>query len=229
MKSFGWALAAPILALSAPALAQSLNINFATTATPPVAATYGAGAGQAGTWNHVTNAAAVNFALVGLNGLPSGVTVSLDGGSMFFFNTAAPNGVTTAAGSDAERLLDSLWDPSGTSGIITIGNLAAGQYAIYTYGVAPDSATDRTVITIGAESQTVQGQLPNPFNEGYAQGLTHSLHNLNHAGGNLVINIGTGAGGFESVNGIQIVLIPAPGVLAMLGLAGVIGPRRRRE
>lgn len=208
---------------------QSLNMNFGTATTPTVAPTYGAAAGQAGTWNQVTNAAASNFALVGLNGLPSGVTLTLDGGTMFFFNNTAPNGTTTAPGSNAENLLDSLWDPSGTSGIITISNLAAGPYDIYTYGVAPDSATDRTVITIGGNAQTVQGQLPNPFNESYSLGLTHALHNVNHAGGNLIINIGTGAGGFESVNGIQLVLIPTPGALALLGVAGMIGPRRRRR
>jgi hypothetical protein len=226
-------VAAAALVTTVAASAQSFNINFGSTATLTLPNTYGAAAGLGGTgsWNQITNPAVVNAPLVGLNGAAIGATLSLDGGTMFNFINSAPNGTTTPAGSNAERLLDSLWDPGAgnPAGNITINNLAAGMYDIYTYGVAPDGNADRTTITIGGNQQVVQGQLPNPFTDNdYAVGLTHAFHQINHAGGSLVISIGVGPGGFASVNGIQFV-IPGPGALALLGLAGLVGPRRRRN
>src|SRR5438270_8618154 len=63
-----------ILAVAAPAGAQSLNVSFGHTSGAP-SASYAA-AGAAGTWNAVTGIAGADDALVTTDGSPSGVTVS---------------------------------------------------------------------------------------------------------------------------------------------------------
>jgi hypothetical protein len=219
-------VAAATLVTTVAASAQSFNINFGTTATPLINSTYGAAAGQAGNWNQVTNSAVVNQALVNIAGGASAATLSLDGGTMFYFPTAVPNGVTTSG--DAQSLLDSLWDTGGP-GLITINGLAPGVYDFYIYAIAPDSNTAITTINLnGLGVQNVGGQLPNPFNDQYAVGLTHALYqNVNIAGGaSVVVNF---SAVFASVNGMQIRLVPAPGALALLGVAGLVGTRRRRN
>jgi MYXO-CTERM domain-containing protein len=227
-------LALLAMACSSSAWGQNFNIDFSGTGTAPPgpapASTYGAAANQVGFWNNVTNPAAAGVVLNDLSNLVTAVTISLDGG--FHGAFTGPNSNATTAGSDAELLLDDGWDPTGLDGVITIANLAAGVYDIYTYGVAPDSITDLTGVTVvGAVqgNQQVGGALPNPFNDQYALGLTHALHTVTvTAGSNVVINIDNAGGGFETVNGIQIVTVPGPGALALFGLAGFVGTRRRR-
>ena len=201
---------------AASAHAQSLNIDMNTTGLVPTPV-YMAAAGQAGTWNSFGGGVATP--LLGLNGLASGVTISSVG-------TANYSSTTLGYTGDLANLLNDVLD-SPTS--VTLGNLAAGQYNIYTYATDPDvPATAGTIVTINGISQTIIG--PAVVAGNLIQGTHYALHSVNHAGGNLTINLADAPGNqaFWNLNGIQVVLVPGPGSLAFFGL-GMLGMRRRRR
>ena len=218
--------------LSAAANAELINLDFSAptgAASPAPASSYGAAAGQAGFWNNITAISASNLPLRDLAGNLTSVTLTMTpGGFMFDASTFGPNGTSTATGSNEEFLMDDVWD--APPGQITIGNLAAGNYALYVYGGSPDSATTQMNFIVNSDSQFVGGLWENPFNgpEDYKLGITHALFNVNHAGGSLVINV-PDVPGFESVNGLQIAAVPEPASIGLIAATGLATLRRRRS
>ena len=216
MRKALFVLAAAALAL--PAFAQPIYVDFGNAFGVPVTANgFHAAApnlGAPATWNNFS-VAPTNAALVNINGSAAApVTITATGANFnFSFNNAASTG-------DDQALMDDLIDGPTA---ITFNNLAAGNYQIYTYASAPDSAGFLTNVSIGGNNQVVGGAWVGPPLQ-YAQGITHALHNVNHPGGALTVNLSTAAG-FASVNGIQIV--PEPATLSLLGLAGLAFIRRR--
>ncbi|MBC8108284.1 MAG: PEP-CTERM sorting domain-containing protein [Anaerolineae bacterium] len=218
--------------LCATANAELINIDFSSTgvAGPAPASSYGAASGQAGVWNNFTTAAVTSAPLVDIGGNATAVTLSLTaGGFMFDSANFAPNGTSTAPGSNEEFLMDDVWD-SPANAQITVGNLAAGAYALYVYGGSPDSGTVQMNFIVNGNSQFVGGVWVNPFDgpEDYQVGVTHALFNVNHAGGNLVINVPDVAG-FESVNGLQITAVPEPASIGLIAVTALAAVRRRRR
>lgn len=214
----------------ATANAELINIDFSSTgaAGPAPSSSYPAAAGQPGVWNNFTSPTVASAPLVDIGGNATALTLSLtSGGFMFDSSSFAPNGTSTAPGSNEEFLMDDVWD-SPVNAQITIGNLAAGNYALYVYGGSPDSATTQMNFIVNGNSQFVGGTWTNPFNgvEDYQAGVTHAVFNVNHAGGNLVINVPDVAG-FESVNGLQIAAVPEPASIGLLGAIGLASLRRR--
>ena len=208
--------------------AQSFNVDISTTIgtmAPAPGAAFGGAASQVGFWNNIATTTVGPFALNNLAGAATGVTVtrSSGAGGTFSFNNVNTSG-------DFELLLDDGQDigaPAAAAVTYTLNNLAAGVYDVYTYAVAPDSATFITSTVVGGGApQNVGGAIPvNAF----AAGVTHSVHSgINHAGGNMVMTFDC-ITGFGTVNGFQVVLVPAPGALALLGVAGLIGGSRRRR
>ena len=65
-----------VIAASTPAFAQNFNIDVGNqpTYSPLPSAAYGAGAGQAGTWNGVSGLTTGPFALVDITGAATAVT-----------------------------------------------------------------------------------------------------------------------------------------------------------
>lgn len=231
------------VSMASVANAQLFNIDLSATANPVgPAAAYGAAAGQPGHWNNFQNPLGV-FPLNDLGNLPTGVTMSLDGGGMGAFT--GPNSAATVAGTNAENLLDDGWDPgtgpdvNGNVGVITFAGLAPGSYSVYVYAIAPDDISFRT----GLE---VVGGLPaGPVNVGGALGAANSFDDLSAypaaptayavftktigIAENLVINVtlpNIGGTNFATINGIQIT--PEPGSLALLVLGAGALIRRRR-
>jgi hypothetical protein len=179
--------------LTAPLAAQSFNIDCGTGFGAP-AATYGAAAGQPGTWNQKTAAGATP--LVNLAGAATPVTCGTATFISFSFNNATTNG-------DDQALLDDLSDGLQT---FTIAGLAAGTYDIYTYAWAPDvpgAALTNVAVTPPGGNGIVVGSSavgPPPF----ATPGHYSLHNVTiTAGQNIVIAL-TQSVSFVSCNGIQI-------------------------
>lgn len=199
--------------LGAAAMGQSINIDVGTTTSTepgfgPPAATFGAAAASAGTWNNFTGTGNGPISLVGLNGQSTGVTISRTSGAGG--NFAADNFNTDG---DFERLFDDGQDLSmvaGGSVTYTISGLAAGTYNVFTYAIRPEDINSFTDVSVtGAESpnpQSVGGAMP--FN-GFLTGVTHSIHRVTLASGEpLVVMVATNAGaGF--VSGIQIVAAQA--------------------
>jgi hypothetical protein len=208
--------------------AQSFNVDFSNggTTAPPPSNAYGAAAGQSGFWNNIADPNAAGFPLLNTAGAATPVTLTFTpGGFMFDGANSNPNGIITPTGSDDELFMDDVWD-SPIAASITVSNLVAAPYRVYVYGGSPDSNTTFMQFTIGADSQLVGGQWSNPFT--YQQGVTHALFNVNHTGGDLVIGV-PDVVGFESVNGLQLTVIPEPASLVLMSAGALALVRRRRR
>lgn len=146
---------------SAAALAQSFNIDLNTTSGAGAgapAASFAGAAQQPGTWNAVPMTGAQTVALVGLDGLPTPVTL------MKPTVGAAANNFSNATGEFA-RLMDDglmLTSAQGQSMTLAINNLSAGKYIVYTYGfdVGSGPATNVTNhASHGIDAQQVDGKV----------------------------------------------------------------------
>ncbi len=168
--------------------------------------TFAAAAPQPGVWNALDSDLAVGLQsyitppLVDINGVTTGVTVewATTGGGLLDFEFDEPN--TTG---DDQALMDDIGYELGPHEFRYRG-LPAGQYDVYTYAMAPDSAAfESSVEVIGSFDpiQNVVGAFPN----GYVLGVTHAFHTVNvTAGLDLVVLVDI-ASGNNSVNGIQVV------------------------
>lgn len=188
---------------------QSINIDMdaasgAGANTPTLS--FGAAAGTPGRWNSVPPAGAGPFSLLLLNSSASTVTISRVGiGSSYTSNNAATTG-------EYERLLDDIQnignpDPNNNTGsTLTINGLAPGEYELYTYAVAPDSRTSRSIVTVTPSPDgpvTVGGTMPANM---FSRGVTHALHhfNITSATPSVQVNVKGGPGSAGSLNGLQI-------------------------
>jgi hypothetical protein len=173
--------------------AQSFNVDIDGTFGTP-GSSFAAG-GSAGVWNNVPVAPAA-VPLVDLSGAATGVSIVSSFGPLFSFsfNNAGTTG-------DDEALLDDAQDSSPASTWV-IANLAAGQYTVYTYAWAPDSAIYVTGVSVNnGPVHAVGGAWPGT----YALGITHSVDDvILPAGGNIEIRLNTVVS-FSTFNGVQIV------------------------
>ncbi len=204
-----------VLSLASPSYAELINIDSNSLGLVP-SAVYGAASGQAGVWNGYAGGGIASAPLLDINGLLTDVTVTTTAGVY----SSATHGYT----GDQAELMNDVFDSASS---ITIANLDAGSYTIYTYASDPDVPTTAgTIITIGGVSEEVIGP---PIAGGvFIENTHYALHSVVHPGGDLVITVADlpGGNGFWNVNGIQIV--PEPTSLALLALGGVALIRRRR-
>jgi hypothetical protein len=218
--------------ITASATAQSFNVDIGTSVATgggfgaPTNA-FGGAASQVGFWNNMIGAVTTNMVLNNLAGAATGVTLtrsSAAGGDFGFANVGATG--------DFGLLMNDGQDLGATTGFVsyTFSGLVNGSYTVYTYAWAPDvPATDHTLVQVtGAvePQQNIGGNLvaANTF----TLGITHALHHVNVANGQIVVQVDGATGSFGTLNGFQIVLVPTPGALALFGLAGLAGRGRRR-
>jgi len=212
-----------------PALSQSFNVDLdaevgAQFGEGLPSSTFGAAAGQPGHWNDYDGTAGP-FALTDLNNQATGVTLSADGET---FNLGA-NANLPGATTDQLLLLGDVGDP-GTGLTFTFDGLAEGLYDVYTYAMGPDNPVWQAQVTVnGAAPQDVGGV----FNGSFQQGVTHAMHSVSVNDGLLEISVGPSPNvpdpNFASVGGFQMVLIPAPTALPLLGLGMLVSGGRRRR
>lgn len=192
-----------LVAAAAPLFAQSVNIDFGhanPAPTAPPSDSFAGAAGQPGHWMNVpTNAA--SWPIDGLDGLPSGITLTRTVGAVTTFSV---NNVNTTG--DHEALLD---DFHGFNSVTTVTyqftGVDPGVYSLFTYAIAPDNASFRTRVFVDNTSSTnpqiVGGSMPvNAF----ISGVTHAVHDILVGPDTTITVTLTGSGSAGSINGFQL-------------------------
>jgi hypothetical protein len=199
-----------------PAFGQSFNIDFNATSgngagVPPLS--FGGAAGQPGTWNNVSSSTPLTQTLVGLDSVATGVTLTRENNGQFLSRTGG------AGTTEYRRLMDDILfvasNSPDTTLTLTVNGLAAGKYAIFTYGLDVQQPSAQSVIGVtGSTSDN-----PQLVGDGAPPASTfqflrsHALHIVNvSAGGTLTVTVtadpfvGNGV-----IGGMQIKLLsPAP-------------------
>jgi PEP-CTERM motif len=204
--------------------------------------------GSAGdVWNGITDAqlgwtdgpntingplSASGLALNYADGSASGVSMSLtvdgsyDANEPSWSNTSA---FTTAGSPYSNLMQDLIFANSARS--ITLSGLAANQ----TFDLVLYNAGDQNVGAGRTSSFTVNGVTQTSDWDGLTSTLVAGVDYVNYASatsdgsGNLVINLGPGAGATEGdLDGFQLLAVPEPSTWAMLAIGGVmlLGYRR---
>lgn len=193
------------LALPAPALAQSIYVDFGDAVIGAPSAAYGAAAGGPGTWNLVDpNGNQGPFTLVDAGGAPVPATLTIPVGGLI----RATNGCTTG---DDGLLLDDFMDPL-PGGTFTFEGLANGAYLVVCYCFAADDfqyTTDVEVVGSFEGFQTVGG-VDWCTTMAHGQLATYCQHTVNVTNGRLEIIYDAGLTPFESFNGIQLLTGTGP-------------------
>jgi len=195
------------LALASGAVqAQSFNVDIGSSNATIPGSAYGAAAAQPGVWTRVSSdLPAISQQLKDLNsGALTNVTLITSGG---LGNFTVNNFLTVL---EDERLLDDAQDVGLGTVTWTFGGLQAGNYEVYTYAWAPDSAVIRSNVSVlnGAESAQLVG---GSWSGTHVQGVSYAKHSLSIGGGSIQISVNTavfdsGLGG--AVNGFQIKRLP---------------------
>jgi len=191
------ALCAHALFLATPAAAQGFNVDVGSVLGVPTPA-YGAAAAQPGLWNQMNDGS--GMPLVGLAGQATGASISALGANFAFWSD------NPATSGDDEQLLDDACDGPC---IYTLSGLAPGDYRVFTYAWAPDSAAYLTRVSVQGSSdpdQVVGGS----WSGAHALGVTYAQHDVSASSGQIVIEV-TVASGYATSNGLQIVELGAGG------------------
>lgn len=201
---------AAALALSAPALAQSFNLDFGSQLQHPLPSNgYGAAAQQPGVWFAVSTNSPTAVSCHDINGNATGMHLTPLGGNG---NMSANNASWTG---DDDRLMEDGAD-LGTLAqgfghmTFTITGLQDGAYTIYTYAEAPDvPATYRTNVMVSGAPEGVQTVGGAWSGSPHIQGITYAKHTITVAGGSTVTidadDDPSVSGNYGTVNGLQIV------------------------
>ncbi len=192
---------------AASAHAQSFNIDIHSApgfGSSLPASTYAAAAGQPGTWNQVGSASPTSVALVNLDGSPSSVTLARATNGTFINTTnVTTTGNFSFLHDDYQRLT-----PSGTLAY-TFNNLAAGDYAVFTYAANPDDPSSKALVSVpGSVSLATQSVGGTINGNKWIPGTTHAIHVRKNvaAGGSITVNVvADPLNGFACCGGIQLV------------------------
>ena len=222
-----WLSTLTIFLASAHAAAQSFNIDFGVSGNNVVpSSAYGAAANQSGFWNAVRPVGQMRD----LSGTLTSMTVGGSGGGTFQGNIAGATGDELAMMSDCVAGNVLVGDESS---FVSFGGLQAGQYRCFIYGWNPDSSSPGYGQYRMWDGQQVQLNFTSSWpgqqvlNQTY---FTKDLTVTNASERFRVTMIGLGSDAVPRatvINGLQIVMIPAPASVAPLGLLALAARRRR--
>lgn len=187
-----FSFAVTVACSTAVAHAQSFNLDMGSEYGTP-SSDYGAAAGQSGVWHELVGNDPGPFPLNGLDGAPTGVTLSMN---LPFGPGSADNFGTFG---DDEALLDDYWPLGSRPANFTFEGLEAGVYQVWVYAWAADSSDFNTLVTMGEDSQQVGGFWPGQLE----QGVTHAFFEPRVAAGGTIDLFCRGIGS-GTLNGIQI-------------------------
>ena len=171
---------------------------------------YPAAAGQMGVWNLVGDIGSQT--LFGLNGATTGVSLSLAADDPFGYDGAARDG-------DIRALLnDNFFSNEGDPWSVTISGLANGTYDFYYYAPS-NSAVDTGPFSVnGMAALNVPGDNSvEPLIEGFNWEV---LHNVIVSNGAIEV-ISTDSTGYRGLAGIQLLAVPEPKPIFLLGSCGL--------
>lgn len=226
-SSLRGALAALAMACGCSALGQSFNfdIDLAIGSEQNGAGvpfnSFGAAANQPGFWNNISVGDTGPTALFDLDAHASAAVFSASGmgsggGSNLLINT----GNYARLLNDYVRIFDEV--------TLRVAGLQPGAYRVLTYAIRPGEG-EVWPVTITIDGAAQAGQVvtgPMPGNS-FAQGITHSVHDIPNLNGDLVIHATAPGVGIGMVNGFQIVAVPEPSTSFLL-VPLVLLLRRRR-
>lgn len=221
-----------------PASAQSFNIDLdhvfgpVTNATGAPTKSFPGAAGQLGFWNAMPSHQTTPFALKDLASLPTtasltAFTASSSGLSLWSFNANPNTGDFARLMNDVQIVHNT---PATLQYTFTFNGLQNGAYQVYTYGARPMIGLSATRVSVsgGGPAQIITGPMtPNVF----TPLLTHSVHTTLVTAGTLTVTVDAqpGMNAQAFVGGFQLVQVPAPGALGLMGAVGVGAALRRRR
>ncbi len=202
-------------ALHSLSLGQSFNLDVGDTTAisgnGSPSATYGAGADSPGNWTfvdvtpHTGSASFTTPPLADITGTSTPVTLTFSNVNANDFFLTFDFDEATATGDDALLMEDILFT-TGEAYEMTFEGLVPGDYLVYTYANAPESALLATTVDVAAGTggpQAIAGAFPAT---GHAQGITYALHAITvDSSGEMVIAMEQSLVN-DSLNGIQLVL-----------------------
>ncbi len=189
-----------ILLVASLAQAQAFNLDVGDNLVlwPVPSSAYGAAAAQPGFWNNVHNP--YSTVLSDLTGTPTGASCTSTITSSFNW----PFGPLTG---DDMNLMNDIQAISsiGPAATWTFSGLANGNYTVYTYAWAPDSANARTSVDVTGSSDPQQIVGGSWTGSPHVQGVTYALHHVAVTNGTLVVTCAGASNTSGSVNGFQLV------------------------
>lgn len=208
--------------LASSGFAQAFNIDAGGNFAEPPASGYGAAAQQLGYWNGITTFGPVRDLFGSLTSVLFGTAE--DG--VFLTNIAG-------ASADDQRLMGSMVGVQPADPAAVFINLEPGLYNVYVYCWAGNllGPKDVTIRAFTDAGQVVGGvSYGDAWPGGHVLGETYDLLRVEVVpGGNQYLSIFIQApGDFNVINGIQLVLVPAPGWAMITPLAALVVHRRRR-
>jgi hypothetical protein len=210
------------------AAAESLNVDFGdqASATELLGAGFGAASGQTGSWNTISGAGATS--LVGLDGLPTDVVLTLAPPEP----VVNPDGSSAALTGDLKLLMGDFFfeDASDAFWSVTLTGIDSGAYDVYVYAPANLSSAIATgTFTIDG---VAMADLPGSANSAFLLGTNYAvLSGLVVADGTITIQSTETSTRFLGLSGLQLVPVPpVPSVGPWGGLAlfGVLIASGRR-
>jgi hypothetical protein len=219
------------------ASAQRLNIDIDFPGAGPAlgggvpSAAFGAASGQAGVWNSFAGTAngVPSGGLFDLSGAITGATITMtsaQGGSLIGFNNATNSGDYALLMNDGNQVGTVV---QGGMRVYTLNGLSNGMYTLYTYAAPPQGIAGLTTVSVsGATSPNPQQAIGPASNNLFAQGATHTIHDVLVTNGTMTITVTApvNQGVSAYINGFQ--LVPTPGAMAVLAMGGLFAGRRRR-
>jgi len=209
---------ATVVGVGSIASAQQFNIDFGSHFTG-LPSTYGAAAGQTGSWNDVISLG-LTSGLVDLSGSPTDVDVTITS------NNPAGN-VNNQNSNDQILLTDFFFSTDGNAWSVEFANLDAGLYDVYVY------APRNTIVSTG--DFTVNGVSVSdlPGAETMIEDISYTVvSGVIVSGAETLSLLSTSTVGNRGLSGIQLVsVVPEPSSLALFsaGALGLLGYGRQRR
>jgi hypothetical protein len=181
--------------LASRANAQAFNIEFdsASTGTASVPqSTFGAAAGQTGSWMRINTGYLTNRVLTTTTGEVSAVTLTVgvqgNNGGILGYDTSNTGDYANLLNDGIEAWTDACMSyPSGL--FLSVRGLSNGQYDVYVYAARPDGSLPMNTY-VDVSGSSVQGRITGyPPTNSLVESLNYTVHHTTVTNGGLFIGV----------------------------------------